>query len=108
MRGRVFATLFALMRIGLFIAMAIAVPLRRMFASINVDWLFSQPTRTVLLVGGVVMVTAGLGILWTLRGLFRPSGLGDEAKYVISEASRARRFPLHGDGEAGDEAEAES
>lgn len=102
LRGRVFATLFGLMRIGLFVAMAIAVPLRRTFAAIDVDWLFSQPTRTVLLVGGMVMIGAGLGILWSLRDFLRSARLGEQARYLVEEASRARRFPLRGDGESGD------
>lgn len=102
LRGRVFATLFALMRIGLFVAMAIAVPMRRMFAAIDVEWLFSQPTRTVLLVGGVVMIAAGIGILWSLRQLLTHVRLGEETRYIISEASRARRFTLRSDGSRAD------
>ncbi len=107
MRGRVFATLFALMRIGLFVAMAIAVPLQTMFDSIDVDFLFSQPTRTVLLVGGLVMVLAGLGILWTLRFLLRQARLGEGTRYWIEEATRARSFLLRGDGGAREDGERE-
>ena len=102
LRGRIFATLFALMRIGLFVAMAIAVPLRSAFGRIDVEWLFSQPTRTVLLVGGVVMIGAGLGTLWTLRDLLRNARLTEGTRYVIEEASRARRFRFRGDGDGGD------
>ena len=99
LRGRVFATLFALMRIGLFVAMAIAVPLRGVFGRIDVEWLFSQPTRTVLLFGGVVMIAAGVGILWNLRGLLRSPRIGEETRYLFEEATRARRYPLEADTE---------
>jgi dTMP kinase len=102
MRGRVFGTLFALMRIGLFVAMAIAVPLSSAFGRIDVEWLFSQPSRTVLLVGGVVMIGAGLGILWTLRALLRNPRIGEGTRYLIKEASRARRFRYSRDDDEGD------
>lgn len=102
MRGRVFSTLFALMRVGLFVAMALAVPLRSAFGRIDVEWLFSQPTRTVLLVGGVVMVGAGLGILWSLRVLLRNARLGEGTRYLIREATRARRRRSRTDDESGD------
>ena len=102
MRGRVFATLFALMRIGLFIAMAIAVPLRAFFGRLDASWLFSQPTRTVLFLGGLIMVIAGMVILWTLRSLFRQPKIGEETVYLFEEASKARRSRLRGDGEEED------
>jgi hypothetical protein len=104
MRGRVFATLFALMRIGLFVAMAIAVPLRAAFGRLDVAWLFSQPTRTVLFLGGMVMIAAGFGVLWSQRGLLRGTRMGEETRYIFEEASRARRFP-YGDGDGEDEDE---
>ena len=99
MRGRVFATLFALMRIGIFIAMAIAVPIRAFFEGLDVDFLFSQPTRTVLFLGGVIMVIAGGWILWTLRVLLRTTAIGHETVYLFEEANRARRSRLFGDGD---------
>ena len=103
LRGRVFATLFAFMRVGLFVAMAIAVPLQKMFDSISIDWLFSQPTRTVLLFGGTVMVVAGIGILWSLRDLLRQAKLREETRYIVTEATRARHIPLLRDGEESSE-----
>lgn len=105
MRGRVFATLFALMRIGLFVAMAIAVPMRVFFDTLDVPWLFDQPTRTVLLVGGAIMVVAGLGILWALRDILLPS-LGEETRFLMEEASKARRSRLRADGPYEDAADA--
>ena len=103
MRGRVFSTLFALMRVGLFVAMALSVPVRSAFGRIDAEWLFSQPTRTVLLFGGVVMIGAGLGILWSLRVLLRNARLGEGMRYLIREASRARRYGSRTDDESGDE-----
>ncbi len=97
-RGRVFATLFALMRIGIFVAMAIAVPIRAFFAGVDVEWLFSQPTRTVLFLGGLIMVVAGGWILWTLRSLLRSPVIGEETVYLFEEATRARRSRLSRDG----------
>jgi dTMP kinase len=99
MRGRVFSTLFALMRIGIFVAMAIAVPLRAFFGRLDSAWLFSQPTRTVLTLGGIVMIFAGVGILWTLRALFRRPRIGEGTKYLFEEASKARRSRFRSDGE---------
>ena len=107
MRGRVFATLFALMRIGLFVAMAIAVPLRAALGRFDADWLFSQPVRSVLFLGGAVMIAAGLGILWSLRRLLKQTEIGEETRFLFEEATRARRFPYggegDGDGEGGDD-----
>jgi dTMP kinase len=99
MRGRVFSTLFALMRIGIFVAMGLAVPLRAFFGRLDATWLFSQPTRTVLLLGGSVMIIAGMWILWTLRALLRQTGLGEGTAYVLEEASKARRSRIRSDGE---------
>jgi dTMP kinase len=98
MRGRVFSTLFALMRIGIFVAMAIAVPLSAFFGRLDSPWLFSQSTRTVLFLGGMVMMIAGVGILWTLRSTFTPR-LTRGTAYVLEEASKARRSRYTGDGD---------
>ncbi len=108
MRGRVFATLFALMRIGLFVAMAIAVPLRAALGRFDADWLFSQPVRTVLFLGGAVMIAAGLGILWSLRGLLRRTEIGEETRFLFEEASRTRRFPYGGEGDGDGDGEDDS
>lgn len=103
MRGRVFATLFALMRVGLFVAMAIAVPLRAFFGGLDSNFLFSQPTRTVLFLGGLIMVIAGSGILWPLRSVFRRPKIGEETVYFFEEASKARHSRLRGESEGEDE-----
>ncbi|MDJ0497721.1 MAG: MFS transporter [Acidimicrobiia bacterium] len=90
LRGRVLATLFALMRIGLFVAMALAVPLVDLFRGIDIGRL-NDPTRVVLFLGGLTMLVAGLGVLWALRSTIRSPTLGLEAKDIIAAANRARR-----------------
>jgi hypothetical protein len=90
LRGRVLATLFALMRIGLFIAMALAVPLVDVFRSVDIGRL-NDPTRVVLFLGGLTMFVAGLGVLWALRSTIRSPTLGLEAQSIIAAANRARR-----------------
>ena len=104
MRGRVFATLFALMRVGIFVAMAIAVPLQAFFDRVAVAWLFTEPTRIVLFLGGLVMLLAGVWMLWTLRSLFNRPKIGEETAYLFEEASKARRSKLRGDGDNEEEA----
>jgi MFS family permease len=90
MRGRVLATLFALMRIGLFVAMALAVPLVDVFRGVDI-WRLNDPTRVVLFLGGLTMVIAGAGVLWALRSTLRSPTLGRDAKDIIAAANRARR-----------------
>jgi MFS family permease len=90
MRGRIFATLFALMRIGLFVAMAVAVPLVDFFRNVKIGRL-DDPTRVVLFLGGITIMLAGLGVLWAMRSLLRSPTLGREAQAIINAANRARR-----------------
>lgn len=90
MRGRVLATLFALMRIGLFVAMAVAVPLVDVFRGVDV-WRLNDPTRVVLFLGGLTMLVAGAGVLWALRSTLRSPTLGSDARNIIAAANRARR-----------------
>ncbi|MEA2001020.1 MAG: hypothetical protein U9N84_03915, partial [Actinomycetota bacterium] len=90
MRGRVFATLFALMRIGLFVAMAAAVPLKSVVSDVNI-WRLDDPTRVVLFLGGLTIVAAGLGVLWSLRSSLRLPTVSREAQEIIAAANKARR-----------------
>ncbi len=90
MRGRVFATLFALMRVGLFVAMALAIPLRSVVSDVNI-WRLDEPTRVVLFLGGSTIVTAGAGVLWSLRSSLRLPTVGKEAQEIIAAANKARR-----------------
>lgn len=90
MRGRVFATLFALMRTGLFVAMALAVPLVDVFRNVDIGRL-NDPTRVVLFLGGLTIMISGLGVLWAMRSQIRSPSLGREAQDIINAAHRARR-----------------
>ena len=90
MRGRVLATLFALMRIGLFVAMALAVPLVDLFRGVDI-WRLNDPTRVVLFLGGLTMLLAGIGVIWALRSTLRSPTLGRDARDIIAAANRARR-----------------
>jgi dTMP kinase len=92
MRGRVFATLFGLMRIGLFVSMAIAVPIEVALGRARTpSWLFSEPDRTVLFAGGLTIVLSGVGVLWSLRDVFVRPKLAEDARRFIEEANRARQ-----------------
>jgi dTMP kinase len=66
LRGRTFAALFSLMRIGLLTSMALALPAAKLFDEM-LPGLLSEGSRVVLLLGGSLMVMAGLAALWTVR-----------------------------------------
>jgi dTMP kinase len=92
MRGRIFATLFALMRIGLFVSMAVAVPVEGALGRASTpQWLFSEPTRTILFMGGVTIGLSGIVVLRSLRSIWGRPKLAEETRRLIEEADRARR-----------------
>ena len=91
MRGRVFAALFALMRIGLFVSMGIAVPLAGALDRAGLPGFLSQPTRTVLAAGGITILLAGLGTLWSIRDTFGAPGWGPNTRGVFATAARATK-----------------
>ncbi len=93
LRGRVFATLFGLMRIGLFVSMAMAPPLRALLSGVGIGRL-SNPTRLVIFLGGAVIILSGLATLWSLRALFGRPKLGAEARDILARAGEARRSRL--------------
>jgi hypothetical protein len=90
MRGRVFATLFGLMRIGLFLSMGAAVPLA---GAINISGIgrLNDPNRLVLFIGGGIMLLSGAGLLWSLRTLFARPKLESATHDLIAHADKARR-----------------
>lgn len=90
LRGRVFAVLFGLMRIGLFVAMALAVPLIDVFRSVEF-WRLDDPTRVVLFLGGLTIFLSGLTVIITLRSFFRSPTIGRETRDIIAAANQARR-----------------
>lgn len=90
MRGRIFATLFGLMRIGLFVSMAAAVPLA---GAIDISGIgrLNDPNRIVLFLGGAIMLLSGAGLLWSLRALFARPKLESATHDLIAHADKARR-----------------
>ena len=104
LRGRVFAALFGLMRIGLFVAMILAVPLAGALRSVKI-WRLDDPTRLVLALGGVTILVSGLAVIITLRSLLLSPSLRKETQDIIVAANKARRARMERrhDGDEGEE-----
>ena len=87
LRGRTFAALFSLMRIGLLVSMAAAVPAAEFF-----DGRFGSPfdnaTRNVLFIGGTIVFLSGAGTLWSLRSTFPRPHVTDESRWGMNAAGR--------------------
>lgn len=100
LRGRVFATLFGLMRIGLFVSMAAAPPLKALLSGVGIGRL-SNPTRMVIFLGGAVIVLSGLATVWSLRTVLGRPKLGAEARDILAHASehRGRWFSRNSQGD---------
>lgn len=92
LRGRVFATLFALMRVGLFVSMAIAVPVETAFSRMRGEVLFQDSIRSVLFFGGVVIMVAGATVVWALRKVLVRPKVGEGARVILDETNKAMRF----------------
>jgi dTMP kinase len=85
-RGRVFATLYILIRVGLFGAATLAVPLAGFFNSNPALSPFNRGTRDVLFLGGIVMIITGLvTLLNVLRALGWPV-VDERARRTLSSA----------------------
>jgi dTMP kinase len=65
-RGRTFAALLSLMRIGLLTSMTVALPLSGLFDGV-IPGLLSEGSRVVLLLGGATIALSGLVTLWAVR-----------------------------------------
>jgi dTMP kinase len=89
LRGRVLATLFTLMRVGLFVSMAAAPSLDLILAR-NGMGIFDESKRAVLLVGGLLIISSGAATLWSLRDSFGRPRFGAEARDILAEAVRVR------------------
>ncbi len=85
LRGRVFAALFALVRVGIFVSMFVAVPYRGALARAGVE----EAARLVLLTGGSIIVAAGALTLWGLRHLLRAPKLSPATRDLIVETTHA-------------------
>lgn len=69
-RGRTFAALFSLMRIGLLTSMMLALPVAGLLDGL-LPGMLSDGSRMVLVSGGFLIFLSGSITLWTLRGLIR-------------------------------------
>ncbi|NNC74357.1 MAG: MFS transporter [Acidimicrobiia bacterium] len=87
MRGRVFAAVFTLMRIGLFVSMAVAVPLAGFFRTLDLPGLFGDGSRMVLLTGGLTITLAGAATLFSVRESLTRPRVGEAYRRVIATTS---------------------
>jgi dTMP kinase len=103
LRGRTFAALLSLMRIGLLTSMMIAIPLAELFDGV-LPGLLSRGSRVVLLVGGTTILTSGLVTLWSVRrSLIALGHIGDRpAVGTAMEALRTYRKRVTGMEETGE------
>ena len=113
-RGRTFAALFSLMRIGLLASMAVALPAAELLSGL-LPGLLEEGSRLVLILGGLLIMFAGLATLWTVRNrILEATDVGArEDIRVATEAFRSYRKSVTGapeteemdaiDGEAGTE-----
>jgi len=97
LRGRTFAALLSLMRIGLLTSMMIAVPLAQLFEGM-LPGLLSRGSRVVLLTGGATILMSGLVTLWSVRrSLIALGHIGDRpAVGTAMEALRTYRKRVTG------------
>ncbi len=102
LRGRVLATLFTLMRVGLFVSMA-AAPSLDLILDRNGLGIFDESKRAVLLVGGVLIISSGAATLWSLRDSFGRPRFGTEARDILAEAVRVRGADVVGSAEGAKE-----
>jgi len=104
-RGRTFAALFSLMRIGLLTSMAITPVAGELFDGL-LPGLLAEGSRVVLLAGGSLMITSGLFTLWSVRRTLISMGRIDKRPSLeaATEAFRTYRRSVSG-GEATEEFE---
>lgn len=96
-RGRTFAALFSLMRIGLLTSMALALPAAQLFDN-KIPGLLAEGSRVVLVVGGLLMIVAGVTTLWTVRRTLVSMGTMDArpSMEAATEAFRTYRRSVSG------------
>jgi dTMP kinase len=97
-RGRTFAALFSLMRIGLLLSMAVALPLSGLLDH-RIPGLLSEGMRVVLMLGGLTIFVAGLATLWRVRRLLVALGHADRrpALEAVTQAFRSYRRSVAGE-----------
>jgi MFS family permease len=98
-RGRTFAALFSLLRIGLLTSMMLALPLAGFFDGM-LPGLLSSGIRDVLLLGGLTMLLTGSLTLWSVRrNLMALSHSSRPEVDAATEAFRQYRKTVTGLGE---------
>jgi len=97
-RGRTFAALFSLMRIGLLLSMTVALPLAKLFDGL-IPGLLSEGSRVVLLLGGSIIFFGGLATLWRVRRILVQMGHADRLADLeaITHAFRSYRRSVSGE-----------
>ena len=85
-RGRTFAALFSLMRIGLLTSMTIALPLSELFDGV-LPGMFAEGDRMVLIFGGAVIFASGIVTLWSVRSYVFKDPRADRARRESLEAA---------------------
>lgn len=96
-RGRTFAALFSLMRIGLLTSMMVALPAAEILDGV-LPGLLSTGSRAVLLLGGLTMIVSALVTLWSVRNSLIALGQIGERPEVeaATEAFRRHRKAVAG------------
>lgn len=89
-RGRTFAALFSLMRIGLLTSMALALPAAELFDE-KIPGILSDGSRVVLVGGGLLIITAGVAALWAVRRTLIDLGRMDDKTPSVKAATEAFR-----------------
>jgi dTMP kinase len=98
-RGRTFAALFSLLRIGLLTSMMLALPVAGFFDGM-LPGLLANGTRDVLLLGGLTMLLTGSLTLWSVRrSLMALSHSSRPEMEAATEAFRKYRKTVTGLGE---------
>ncbi|HSG80091.1 MAG TPA: MFS transporter [Acidimicrobiia bacterium] len=85
-RGRTFAALFSLMRIGLLTSMMVALPLSNLFDDL-LPGMLAEGSRIVLLLGGVVIFISGVLTLWSVRNYLLNDPDADAKRLASLEAA---------------------
>jgi dTMP kinase len=97
LRGRTFAALFSVMRIGLLTSMMLALPAAELLNG-KLPGLLATGSRVVLLAGGTVMFVSGLLALWSTRRSLIELGHAEDRPDVTAatEAFRKHRKSISG------------
>ncbi len=91
LRGRVFATLFLLIRLGLFVSMSLAPVVRTSLERAHFPWLFADSTRSVLLFGAIMIALTGVAGVRVLRSQIHWPRLDADTRAMMAQAKETSR-----------------